>query len=340
MKINLQTTFRSFPGKLAFQKEAVRALSKKAATHVFSKKTMADIVLLIVCISWGFAFPLMHMCVKAVGVYFFVSLKYFFAILAFLPFVVVYKEKSALIKLLPHGALLGFLYFTACLFQAYGLERISAGRNAFITSLIVVLTPLLSPFFLKTYPKKIDILNIILVLIGMYILLNPFHEHANMTGDILSFVGTIFFALHMQTLQKLGKKYKEPVLFGFYQVFFIFIFGTITLFFFEKKSIVETIPHISSIIWGLLALLGAGVVGVSFFIQAKFQPRTSPTRAALIYNLQPAIAAFAAYLILGEMMSRRSVIGAGIVVFSVLGAQIYRHFRDMRLESKNLTSTF
>ncbi len=294
-------------------------------SELLSKKNFADAVLLLVSLTWGIAFPLMHIAIQNVGPYRFLLAKYLFSTLIFVPFFLYYARQKRLITLMPFGFLLGLLYFFACLFQAQGLDRISAGRNAFITSLVVVIVPFLSPIFHRIYPKKVDVISIVFVLLGMYLLLDPFKNGTIQEGDILSFIGTIFFAVHLQTLQKIQKKFNEPIVFDFYQVLFISLFAFICCMGDLKSLLIFT--HLSFSIWSILFSLGA-IVMLAFFIQTKFQPMTTPSRAVLIYNLQPALAAFFSYFILDERMSGRAMIGAAIAITAVVSAQLYRLYKE------------
>ncbi len=301
----------------------------KEKLFFLSKKTMADLVLLFFAMVWGLAFPLMHIAIRAIGPIDFLIIKYFFATLFFLPFVFLKtnEKRKKFLKLIPYGIILSLLYFCAAMFQAEGLQRIAAGRNAFITGLVVVIVPLLSPVFHGIYPKKFDVFAIVIVLFGMYLLLDPLHSQASWQGDLLSFIGTLFFAVHMQTLQKFSKKYDEPIIFAFYQMLFITLFSLTLASFLDFRANILVATHMSLYILFILMALGLLVMS-AFFIQAKFQPMTTPSRAVLIYNLQPAIAAFFAFFILNEKMSYQSILGGGITILAVVTAKLYRIYKE------------
>lgn len=287
------------------------------------ESTFAEVVLLLACMLWGASFPVMQMCIQQVGPYYYMLIKHVFAVILFLPFLPLILRREKALLLLPFGALLGLLYFLACLFQAWGFERIPAGRNAFITALIVVVTPLLAPFFHAGKLKKNDAFGIVVVLSGMYLLLDPLHSEGNWWGDILTFCGTIFFALHMQTLQLIMKKYNRPFLFAFYQTVFLALFSFFPVVFFTNTAH-SVLTQTPLSIWLLFVFLGLLVVAL--ILQLWLQPKTTPTRAALIFNLQPAFAALMSYFIMGEKMTSIALIGAfimlwGVVTTTVIGAR-------------------
>lgn len=280
----------------------------------FPESSMAEIILLLACMLWGVSFPIMQMCILQVGPYYYMLIKHVFAVLLFLPFLpLIFRYKNDL-ALIPFGALLGGLYFLACLFQAWGFERIPAGRSAFITALIVIVTPLLAPFFNDAKIKKTDVLGIVVVLFGMNLLLDPFHSQGNWWGDILTFCGTLFFALHIQTLQRVMKKHNRAPLFAFYQTFFLMLFSAFPVLFFAYNTrtvFTQTPMHI----WLLFVFLGLLVVAL--ILQLWLQPKTTPTRTALIFNLQPAFAALMSYFLMGEKMSAQGLMGAFIMLLGV-----------------------
>ena len=127
---------------------------------------------------------------------------YMFASLRFgLAFFVglVYLNKN--IKNINHLEMVGGLVCGLCLFagyafQNYGLMQTTPSKSAFITSVSVILVPvILSIFRIKKVDFKIWI-SVSLATVGLYILLNPSGGEVNI-GDILTFGCALSFALHV-----------------------------------------------------------------------------------------------------------------------------------------------
>ncbi|MNC68487.1 EamA-like transporter family protein [compost metagenome] len=55
----------------------------------------------------------------------------------------------------------------------------------------------------------------------------------------------------------------------------------------------------------------------AFWVQTRFQQRTTPARATFIYNLEPVFAAVFATLILNESLSPTVFLGGAIIVLGI-----------------------
>jgi drug/metabolite transporter (DMT)-like permease len=75
------------------------------------------------------------------------------------------------------------------------------------------------------------------------------------------------------------------------------------------------------------ALLGAAYLGLAatalaFVLQVFAQRFTSATRTALIFTLEPVFAALFAYLIAGETIGPRGLVGCGLILVGMLVAEL------------------
>ena len=102
----------------------------------------ADLTLLIISVIWGTAFVAQRVAGQMGSVYLFNGARYLLAALAVLPFV-----GRNIISSTPRAQfqwmfLAGFLLFLASAFQQVGIVYTTAGNAGFITSLYVVLVPI------------------------------------------------------------------------------------------------------------------------------------------------------------------------------------------------------
>jgi drug/metabolite transporter (DMT)-like permease len=72
------------------------------------------------------------------------------------------------------------------------------------------------------------------------------------------------------------------------------------------------------LITGLLA------TALAFTTQAWAQQYTSPSRAALIFTLEPPVAWFTSYVLTGEKMANRGKVGAGMILAGILLVELTR----------------
>ena len=71
-----------------------------------------------------------------------------------------------------------------------------------------------------------------------------------------------------------------------------------------------------------LALLTVFCTLVAFGSMTIFQPRIDPTRATLIYLLEPIFAAAYAWVALGEAMTKAGAAGAALILLANVAAEI------------------
>lgn len=287
-------------------------------------RTKAELALVIATLFWGLTFPFIRIVVLEISPLHLVFLRGVIACIIFFPIVLfIKKERKALIKLLPIGGVLGFLYFVSYLSQSIGLQTISSGRSAFITNLSVFFVPILSPVFKHSLPTKNDIISCFIALCGMYFLTNPFSESGIKTGDLWTILTAICFSLQIHILQWALKHNPFANVYAFWQVTFIAIFSLLFLPFSKEKSLF--LPDSTE---ALLALIYLGVIAmvITTWIQTRYQSYTSPERAAVIYIIEPVFACFFGFIILHEVMTYKNLFGGFLIIFAVSWNYIYKIF--------------
>ena len=61
---------------------------------------------------------------------------------------------------------------------------------------------------------------------------------------------------------------------------------------------------------------------IALFVQNRFQRDTTPTRSAVIFSIEPVLAAGFAYLLLGESLGVVGLIGGSLIVAGVLVSEL------------------
>lgn len=156
---------------------------------------MAAAGLILTTIIWGSGFVVMKNSVDVITPTYLLAMR--FSIAALASMAVFWKKTKAIRKPdLICGSLLGVFLFISYFFQTYGLKYTTASKNAFITTLYVILVPFLHWFFNKIKPSKNNVTAAVIAVIGVALLslegdlsINP--------GDFLTLVCGIFFALHI-----------------------------------------------------------------------------------------------------------------------------------------------
>jgi drug/metabolite transporter (DMT)-like permease len=131
-------------------------------------------------------------------------------------------------------------------------------------------------------------------------------------GDVLTLIGAVAFALHIVTLGHFSALVSFPVL-SVAQLGSAALCALLLLPFAETPRIVW---HPLTV-WAIL-ITGLLCTALAFTIQAWAQRFTTSTRTALIYALEPVVAWITSYVVMGETLSGRVAVGAGLILAGVL----------------------
>ncbi len=177
-----------------------------------SKATLGKLLLVLVTIVWGSSFVILKDTLSTFGDghFTFFILASRFIIASVLLVAICWKKfitisKSTFLK----GLILGFILFGAYSVQTIGLRYTSASKNAFLTSVYVVLVPFLSWLFLKKKPTFKNYLATALCFVGIaFVAVIGKKDSASneILGDTLSIASGIFYALQIIFISKHTEK--------------------------------------------------------------------------------------------------------------------------------------
>lgn len=213
------------------------------------------------------------------------------------------------------GIICGTALCLASNFQQMGIESSTVGKSAFITTLYIVLVPLLGLFFKKKLPFQIWC-GVILAMIGLYLLCMKNEVFVLEIGDIYLLLCAFFFTIQITAIDYFAPKVNSIAL-SMMQFFVTAILSGICMLFNE-------LPTIENIIDGMLPLLYAGVLssGVAYTFQIIGQKHLAPTVASLIMSLESVFATLAGWVVLKEYLSTKELIGCGLVFTAVILTQL------------------
>ncbi len=268
-------------------------------------KLRADLYLLGITVIWGSSFIAVKIALDFSSPLLFLTFRFFLASIIF--FILFRKtilkiDKAALRAGVIMGCLLG-VGFGA---QTYGLDYTTASKSAFVTGTFVVMVPFFSMIFENIKPRKLLWVGVFLAIIGLYFLTSPEGNSFNY-GDRFTAVGAVAFAAHTVSLQIYSKRH-DFIQLTFLQVFVTGLIGLITTILFETPRF-EINTTLLSVIIGTALFPTV----LNFYVITKYQRYTSSTRAAIIYSFEPVAAAIIAYIILGEVLGIRGIIGGTLI---------------------------
>ncbi|MBN3926950.1 DMT family transporter [Nostoc sp. NMS4] len=277
------------------------------ASHRYNQSV---ILLLFTTLIWGTTFPLLKNAIDSLSPSALIGSRFLVAALACLPFG--FKLNRRLVR---DGIILGTLLFTAFTTQVIGLESTSASRAAFITSMNVILIPLIEALMGRSV-SLIAFLSAFLALAGIGVM--SWEGGSLNIGDLWVFGCAVCYAIYILVLEVFASRHNSIKLTAL-QLFVVAVLGTIW-------AAPELVDQIRAIKANFVVILYLGIVATAAvtWTQAFAQQWVPATQTAIIYTLEPVFAAIFSFLLLRETMGVRGFLGASMILVSILLSQIRR----------------
>jgi len=282
-------------------------------------------LLLLTATIWGFAFVAQRVGMDYVGPFTFNGVRFALGSLSLVPLWLFLQRRSArsgevldradLKTVLWGGALAGSALFIGASLQQVGLLYTTAGKAGFITGLYVVIVPLLGLF----WRQRSDFgtwLGAFLAAVGLYFL-SVTESFTIAFGDFLELIGAFFWAGHVLIVGWLSPRI-DAIRLSFFQFAACSILSLLTAF------AVETV-QVSAILQAGIPILYGGLcsVGIAYTLQVVAQKDAKPAHAAIILSLEAAFAALGGWLMLGETLTPRGLLGCALMLAGMLVSQLH-----------------
>ncbi len=293
----------------------------------------ADILLLLTASIWGFSFVAQRVGMDYVGPFTFNAVRFALGSVSLLPLILLLQKRQTDIerksdnsKSVWFGGLLagGALFVGASLQQA-GLVYTTAGKAGFITGLYVVIVPLLGLFW-RQRPRSATWLGAILAAIGLYFL-SINEEFTISLGDFLVLLGAFFWAGHVLLIGWLAPRTDSLKLAAAQ-------FAVCSLLSFLTALAIETMSFAS--IWQAALPIfygGIGSVGIAYTLQVIAQRDAHPAHSAIILSLEGLFAAIGGWILLGEVLSLRGMLGCAMMLTGMFFSELSGFFGKQKADS-------
>ena len=244
------------------------------------------------------------------------------------------EDTEARRNLWKYGVICGIVLFFGFGLQqggiaAYPPETSAAGRAGFLTSVQVVIVPLIEWSFGKK-PRSVLFVSLVGILCGMYLLCMSNGLGGFYLGDLLVLLCACTFGIYVVLLGKCRDQ--DSISLCAVQFLICGILSFIAACTAENCSIADIYKAVASILY-------AGILssGVAYVLQAIGQRYVEPTVVTMIISLQSVVAAIAGWVILHEHLSGREIWGCVLVFSFVLLAQmdIFENKNKKRMRGKN-----
>jgi len=275
-----------------------------------NKKYLAQILLVFVTLIWGATFIIVKDALNDAGPFAFGTLR--FTIAGILTLVIVNKSIFTLTKTEIIGGLIcGFCLFCGYAFQNFGLMQTSASKSAFITSVSVLMVPIILYLFNIQKIKMKVWFAVVLATIGLYFLLDPRGGMMNW-GDILTFGCALGFAVHIIFQGYYVKKNVRVLPFFLVQAWVVVGLSFINSLLFEPIFAIWSPRLISA-----LLVTGIAATFIAILLMIWAQQILNPSETAIIFSLEPVFATVFAIIFAGEILGLWGYIGGGLIVLAV-----------------------
>jgi len=291
-----------------------------------NKSNFANLALMLAAFIWGTAFVAQSVGMDYVGPLTFLCTRSFIGAAALLPVSLLIdhgKKKNGTFventptdrkNLLVGGVLCGLALCVASGLQQIGIQYTSVGNAGFITSMYMLIVPVLSIFLGKKVPKKIWFC-IAVAAVGLYFLSISGGLSVS-KGDVLIAVCALFFAIQIMIVD-----YYAPLVDGVKLSCMQFtVAGVISL---VPALIFET-PEPYNIVRAIVPILYAGLFssGIAFTLQIVAQKYAQPTVATLLMSMESVFSMLGGIVLLSQIPSARQVFGCVLVFCAVIASQV------------------
>jgi len=285
----------------------------------------SDSLLMLTAIIWGSAFVAQRVGMSYVGPLTFNGIRFALGTIVLLPLVRWRNQQQRVASSLQRtslawqglwgGGLAGLMLFSGASLQQIGLVYTTAGKAGFITGLYVIIVPLMG-LFLGQWPGWGGWVGACIATIGLY-LLSMTEAWTFAPGDLWVLFGAFFWAAHVLALSWLSPRMERMKL-------ACTQYAVCSVLSLLGACFTETIT-LDAIKGAIIPILYGGVlsVGIAYTLQVVAQRHAPPTHAAIILSLEAVFAALAGWLVLGEILSLRGLIGCMFMFTGMLSALLW-----------------
>ena len=292
------------------------------------KQIRNTLLLVLAALIWGCAFVAQSVGAEYVGAFTFLAARSWLGGIVLLPLIAVLDggakgrreplrapRTAAERRTLLHGGLCcGLLLFLSSAAQQFGISGTSTAKAGFITTMYVLIVPLLSLLAGRRVARKIWFC-VALGVTGLYLLC--MREGFSIgRGDTLMLLCALLFSGHILTVGHFSPRV-DGVRLSCVQFFVTAVLSTLCMFLFEK-------PVWSEVRSAAIPILYAGILssGAGYTLQIVGQRDLDPTIASLAMSLESVFSALAGWVLLHQRLTLRELAGCALMFAAILFAQI------------------
>ncbi len=299
------------------------------------KRRRGIITLLVVTMIWGLAFVAQSRGNETMGPYTFTMLRCFLAVISLLPVIMLRDRRrlrlGAAVQEQDRGwkdsrlwmAALGIAvpFAIGQNLQQVAMVGTEVGKAGFITAQYIILVPVLG-LFVGERLRPVVFFSVGLAVMGLYFL-SVNDRLVLQWSDVLLLLCALFFAIQIRLVGRWGSQF-DSLRLSCICFLFVGLLTAIPALFYETMSwdsVRRTLP----------ALLYTGIFSssVAYTLQIVGQKDLDSVTASLIMSLESVFSVLFAFLINGELLTPRELLGCAILFAGILLSQLPERSKEM-----------
>ena len=211
------------------------------------------------------------------------------------------------------GGAMGLCLYLAYAIQTYGLERTTSSKNAFLTAVYCVLVPFFHWAVSRQRPDRYNILAAVLCIAGVGLVSLNGDLTIN-TGDLLTLLCAVFYALHIVVTAKVSAGRDIALL-------TVFQFAFAALFAWVGGLLTEEFPAAalsSAEVLLPMAYLGVMATTVALLFQNVGLVWSDPSSGAVILSLESVFGVLCSVVFYGDPVTVKLMSGFALIFLAVV----------------------
>lgn len=292
------------------------------------KTTRANLMLLTTAFIWGIAFVAQGVAADVMEPLFFSGSRMALATIALFVVVTVLdaRGRSTPWKRMPQadrryifkgGACCGAVLALGSFLQQLGLSMgTGVGKAGFISALYIVMVPI-TGIFVRRRIGWMRWIAVALSALGLYFLCMQSGDFSIAPGDAAIFFSALAYTGHILVVDHFGRRASDCFKLCLVQ------FGTTSLICLIASFLFET-PSVSALWQCVIPVAYAGVLsgGMGYTLQTLAQRDAEPTVASLLMSMESVFAVLAGWVLLGDLLSARELLGCALMMGGIVLAQL------------------
>ena len=286
------------------------------------REILADSLLLLTALIWGCAFAVVKNALDSFPPGAIIAMRYLIA--AAITGILFRRHLKKLTRGdVARGALVGLLLFGAYIVQTTGLQYTTAGKNAFLTTVYVLLVPFGCALLFHQKLQKSNLIAAVMMLVGIGLLSLDGQGGGLNPGDILTLICGFLFAGHIIAVEQCQKKTNTYALIVL-QVAFCALYAGLYNRIFERDMPLAFTP---GSIGGLLYIaIFSTTIGMS--LQNIGQSMAPASHAVILLSLESVFGVLFSCLLLGEKVTLQMGVGFAIIFAALLVSELAPRKKD------------